>query len=186
VLDDQYTANKLRAYTPTLSLGLNFDPTFSGDPWEDPWFGDISNDWKQRSGMFRLTVAMQLDSLLPVSNTQLQIRELEDNLTKMRIGLQQAAQAAEMEIENTVDQIEKSRDTIETLELNVETAQRAYEMAEEAYNVGSKELLEVKDAQDELQKAQIEVLKEKYNYVSALLDLEYAINASVEEAAGQK
>ncbi|MFP4491074.1 MAG: TolC family protein, partial [Spirochaetaceae bacterium] len=182
-MEDQYTANKLRAVTPTLSLGLNFDPSFQEDPWENPWFSDISKDWDQRSGMFRLTIAMSLEGLLPFSKTQVGLRELEDNIGKMRIGLQQAMRGAEMEISNTVDQIEKSRDTLETLQLNVRRAERAYELAEEAYNVGSKELLEVKDAQDELQKARFEVLKEQYNYVSALLDLEHAINASVEEAA---
>jgi outer membrane protein TolC len=180
-MDDSYTANKLRAFTPTLSLGLNFDPTLQGDPWKDPWFDDISNDWQQRSGMFRMTVAMSLDGLLPFSNTQVGLREMEDSIDKMRLSLGQALRGAEMEIRNLVDQIEKSRDTIDTLLLNVETAQRAYEMAEEAYNVGSRELLEVKDAEDELQKAKLEVLKERYNYLAALLDLEYAIDTSVEE-----
>ncbi|MFO7848668.1 MAG: TolC family protein, partial [Spirochaetia bacterium] len=182
-MEDQYTANKLRAVTPTVSLGLNFDPSFQGDPWSDPWFSDIPEDWNQRSGMFRFTISMSLDGLLPFSETQVGLRELEDNIRKTRIGMQQALRGAEMEIWNTVDQIEKSRDTLETLQLNVRRAEKAYEMAEEAYNVGSEELLEVKDAQDELQKAQFEVLKEKYNYVSALLDLEHAINASVDEAA---
>ncbi len=182
-LEDQYAANKLRSFTPTLSLGLNYDPTFQGDPWEDAWFEDIDSDWKQQSGMFRLTVAMSLDGLLPFSKTQIGLREMEDSIDQMQVNLRQAIRGAKMEISNTVDQIEKSRDTIETLQLNVERARRAYEMAEEAYNVGSKELLEVKDAQDELQKARLEVLKEKYNYIAAILDLEYAINAEVEKAA---
>ncbi len=184
-LEDQYTANRLRAFTPTLSLGLNFDPTFQRDPWADPWFDDISEDWKQRSGMFRMTIAMSLDGFLPFSKTQVGLREMEDNIAKMRVGMQQAIRGAEMEIENTIDQIEKSQDTIDTLQLNVDRAQRAYEMAEEAYRVGSKELLEVKDAQDELQKAKLEVLKEQYNYITAILDLEYAINEDIEAVAGE-
>ncbi|MFW5727316.1 MAG: TolC family protein [Spirochaetia bacterium] len=179
-LNNQVEATKLQAFTPNLILGYNLDPSFSGDPWSDPWFDDISNDWSQRSGMFRLTIAMSLDSLLPFSQTQVGLRELEDNLQKTRIGLMQSIEGAQLEIESTVQQLEKSRDTIDTLQLNVERARRAYEMAEEAYNAGSQELLEVQNAEIELKEARLEVLKEKYTYLSALIDLEYQLNTNIE------
>jgi len=179
-LNNQVEATKLQAFTPSLILGYNMDPAFSGDPWEDPWFDDISNDWSQRSGMFRMTIAMSLEGLLPFSQTQVGLRELEDNLTKTRIGLMQAIEGAQLEIESTVQQLEKSRDTIETLQLNVERARRAYEMAEDAYNAGSQELLEVQNAEIELKQARLEVLKEKYTYLSALIDLEYQLNTNIE------
>ncbi len=180
-LNNQVEATKLQAFTPSLILGYNMDPSFSGDPWSDPWFDDISNDWNQRSGMFRMTIAMSLESLLPFSQTQVGLRELEDNLQKTRIGLMQSIEGAQLEIDSTVQQLEKSRDTIDTLQLNVERARRAYEMAEEAYNAGSQELLEVQNAEIELKQAQLEVLKEKYTYLSALIDLEYQLNTSIEK-----
>ena len=182
-LNNQVEATKLQAFTPSLILGYNMDPSFNGDPWSDPWFDDISNDWNQRSGMFRMTIAMSLESLLPFSQTQVGLRELEDNLQKTRIGLMQSIEGAQLEIETTVQQLEKSRDTIDTLQLNVERARRAYEMAEEAYNAGSQELLEVQNAEIELKQARLEVLKEKYTYLSALIDLEYQLNTSIEELA---
>ncbi|MCF7947729.1 MAG: TolC family protein [Spirochaetia bacterium] len=179
-LRNQIEATKLQAFTPSLILGYNMDPSFAGDPWKDPWFDDISNDWNQRSGMFRVTIAMSLESLLPFSQTQVGLRELEDNLEKTKIGLMQSIDGAELEIDSTVRQLEKSRDTIETLQLNVERARRAYEMAEEAYNAGSQELLEVQNAEIELKQARLEVLKEKYTYLSALIDLEYQLNTNIE------
>jgi len=179
-LNNQLEATRRQAFTPNLILGYNLDPSFSGDPWNDPWFDDISNDWNQRSGMFRMTIAMSLDSLLPFSQTQVGLRELEDNLQKTRIGLMQAIEGAELEIDSTVRQLKKSRDTIDTLQLNVERARRAYEMAEEAYNAGSQELLEVQNAEIELKQAQLEVLKEKFTYLSALIDLEYQLNTDIE------
>jgi outer membrane protein TolC len=179
-LRNQIEATKLQAFTPSLILGYNMDPSFGGDPWKDPWFDDISNDWNQRSGMFRMTVAMSLESLLPFSQTQVSLRELEDNLEKTKIGLMQSIDGAELEIDSTVRQLRKSRDTIETLQLNVERARRAYEMAEEAYNAGSQELLEVQNAEIELKQARLEVLKEKYTYLSALIDLEYQLNTNIE------
>jgi len=178
-LENQLTASKLQVYTPQLILGYNLDPTFSGDPLEDPWFGG-DYDWEQRSGMFRATIAFSLDGWLPFSTTQIGIRDLQDNIELTRLGLMQTLQAAEMEVDAWVEQLKKSRDTIETLQLNVELARRAYEMAEEAYKAGSRELLEVENAELELKTAQIEVLKEKYNYLSALIDLEYQLNNNME------
>lgn len=182
MLETQLKATKLQVYTPQLILGFNMDPTFTGDPWADPWFGG-EYEWSQMSGMFRATLAMSLDGLLPFSQTQIGLRELEDSIKQTRIGLLQMIEGAELEVDATVRQLEKSRDTIETLQLNVERARRAYEMAEEAYNAGSKELLEVQNAEIELKSAQLEVLKEKYTYLSALIDLEYKLNAKIDDLA---
>jgi len=60
-------------------------------------------------------------------------------------------------------------------------AERAYELALEAYNVGSRELLEVRNAEQDLQDARLQLLQEKSAYTAALLDLEYALNTTVEE-----
>ncbi len=181
-MENQLEATKQQVYTPQLILGFNLDPAFSGDPWADPWFGGDA-EWNQRSGMFRATIAMSLDGLLPFSQTQIGLRELEDSIRQTRIGLMQMVEGAELEIDTTIRQLEKSRDTIETLQLNVERARRAYEMAEDAYNAGSKELLEVQNSELELKSAQLEVLKEKYTYLSALIDLEYQLNTTIEEVA---
>jgi len=174
-LENQLRATKLQIYSPQLILGYSMDPSFGGDPWSDPWFGG-DYDWEQRSGMFRATIAFSLDGLLPFSQAQMGIRDLEDSIELNRIGLMQTIRGAELEIDATVEQLKKSRDTIETLLLNEELARRAYEMAEEAYNAGSRELLEVENAEIDLKTAQIEVLKEKFTYLSALIDLEYQLN----------
>jgi outer membrane protein TolC len=174
-LENQLKATKLQVYTPQLILGYSLDPTFGGDPWSDPWFGG-DFEWNQRSGMFRATIALSLDGFLPFSQTQVGMRDLKDSIELSRIGLMQTIRGAEMEVDATVEQLKKSRDTLKALELNVDLARRAYEMAEEAYNAGSRELLEVENAEIELKTAQVEVLKEKYNYLSALIDLEYQLN----------
>jgi outer membrane protein TolC len=77
--------------------------------------------------------------------------------------------------------LNKSMEQLETLILNISLADEAYRMSLEAYDAGSKELLEVKDSERDLNTAKLEVLKEKYNYTTGLLDLEYALNATLEE-----
>ncbi|MCF7953734.1 MAG: TolC family protein [Spirochaetales bacterium] len=172
------TSTMKRAFTPNLMLSWNADPGLR-DPFDTNWF-DLDN-WNQQSGMFRLTVAMNLEGLLPNSKMRVSLAELEEQKQSLQLGLMQAIEGAEMEISSLVRSLNKSRSSMESLRLNVDMAERAYLLSEEAYNAGSRELLEVQNAEIELNKAQYELLKEKYNYVTGLLDLEYALNTSLEQ-----
>lgn len=180
-LENSKSALKLQTMTPMLILGLNFDPAFKSDPLENNWFENIGDNWSQQSGMFRMTLAMSLDSFLPWSKTQTGIRDMEDGISQLKLGLSQARTGAEMEIKTIVMKLNKSMEQLETLILNISLAHEAYRLSQEAYDAGSKELLEVKDAERDLNTAKLEVLKEKYNYITGLLDLEYALNATLEE-----
>lgn len=166
---------------PTLSLRWFADPAFAGDPFEDPWFDDVENDWNQRGGALAISITQPLDPLLPFSRTQVEINNLKDDVQTARIQLQQARTGAEIEIRRLVDQLETSRTAIDVRRLNVERARRAFSLAQEAYDAGNRELLEVREAEDELQQAQVQLLDEQKNYVVALLDLVYALNASIDE-----
>ncbi len=180
-LENSKSALKLQTMTPMLSLGLNFDPAFQADPLENNWFENMGDTWSQQSGMFRMTLAMSLDSFLPWSKTQTGIKDMEDGISQLKLGIVQTRIGAEMEIKTLVMQLNKSVEQLETLILNISLAHEAYRMSQEAYDAGSKELLEVKDAERDLNTAKLEALKEKYNYITGLLDLEYALNTTLEE-----
>jgi len=167
--------------TPALTFMLSFDPTFMQDPFEELWFKDMSDNWSQRSGMFGVTVSVSLDQLLPFSRSWVDIANAEDSIRQLRTALSQAVQGAEMEIAIIVKNLQQTQKLFETLNLNVDLAQRAYSLAEEAYNAGGRALIDVEDAEDKLQEARFEVLKEQFNYISYLLDLEYALNTPLEE-----
>jgi outer membrane protein TolC len=160
-------------YTPTLALGLNFDPTFQGDPWKDSWFMD--DGWKQGSGMFRATLTYRLNGLLPFSGEAQGLVDMDENIEKLRMALAQTVRGMETEIDSIVLQLDKSSGSIATLALNVQLAERAYRLSEESYRAGGQDILEVQSAELELRKARNEVLKEKFNYMTGLLDLEYAL-----------
>ncbi|AEJ18358.1 TolC family protein [Gracilinema caldarium] len=166
-------ANWYQLYTPSVSLGWTYDPTFQGDPMKDNWFnGDA---WQQRSGMFSITLAWRLNSLLPVSREAQGLVDLDDSLEKMNTSLALAVRGTETEVYAVVLQLQKSQKSIEALQLNVKLASRAYTLAEDAYRAGTKDVMEVTNAELDLRKAQLEVLKEQYNYMTGLLDLEYSI-----------
>jgi outer membrane protein TolC len=166
-------ANWYQLYTPSLSLGWTYDPTFQGDPMKDNWFNGDS--WQQRSGMFSITLAWRLNSLLPISREAQGLLDLDDSIEKMNTSLALAVRGTETEVYSIVLQLQKSQKSIEALQLNVKLANRAYKLAEDAYRAGTKDVMEVTNAELDLRKAQLEVLKEQYNYMTGLLDLEYSI-----------
>ncbi|MDR1957211.1 MAG: TolC family protein, partial [Treponema sp.] len=136
-----------RIFTPTLSLSWNADPTF-GDPWKENWFS--ADDWKQQSGMFRLTLGFGLNGLLPFSAEAQQLKEMDDALAGLNIGLAQAIQGTEMEIYNTVLSLEQTRATAEAQRLTADLAERTYRLTDQAYRAGLNDLLEVQNAELEL------------------------------------
>ncbi|TFG61090.1 MAG: TolC family protein [Spirochaetales bacterium] len=169
------------SFTPTVSLRYSMDPSFNKDPFADAWFEDPENDWSQRTGGFSVTISIPLDSLIPGSRTWTSIANTKDSIRQSEIGLTQTLRNAEAEIANIVNRLKKSSESIDVLKANTALAEEAYMLAEEAYNAGSRELLEVQNAELELKKSKLQVITEEYTYVTSLLDLEYALNASVEE-----
>jgi outer membrane protein TolC len=168
----------LQLYSPSLILGLNFDPSFNPilDPFKDSWLD--GDNWKQRSGMFRATLSYRLNGLLPVTKEAQGLVELDESREKLRIALAQSIRGMETEVDSIVLRLDKAQRSIDALQLNVQLAERAYTLAEEAYRSGAKDLLDVQNSELELRKARNEVLKEKFNYMTGLLDLEYAMGVS--------
>lgn len=163
--------------TPTLILGTEWNTTitdpFSGGSWDtDQWLDTAS---------FSLTLGIPLDGWIPGSKTSVKLKNAEDEIAKIQTSLEGLIRNAEIEIANLVMILNNSRMALETYGLNVALAQKAYDMTAEAYNLGTQEFLEVESAQNELFKAEQEVLTEKYNHLSALLDLAYAVNTPLDE-----
>lgn len=170
-------------YTPTLILGWTYDPAFSGDPMKDSWFAE---DWEQSSGMFRATLSFKLDGLLPFTSDGQKRTEADERIESLRYALEQTVRGTETEIDTAVRKLAKSQRTVEALDLNVSLAERSYRLTEEAYRAGATDLLEVQNAELELRKARVEVLKERFNYLSGLLDLEYAAGLPFGSLGGKK
>ena len=163
--------------TPTVILGAEWNTSisepFDGDSWK-------TDNWSDTAA-FSFTLSIPLDGWLPGSKTSVKLKDADDDIAKTRMSLEGAVRNAEIEIVNLTMKLNNIRTSLETYGLNVELAQRAYDMTAEAYSLGTQEFLEVESARNELFKAEQEVLTEKYNYLSALLDLAYALNAPPDE-----
>ncbi len=175
IMESRKRLQRSSAYTPTLSASATYVPTIN-DPFAFKWGN--GDEWTD-NGKLTLALTIPLDGFIPGSADSVAVASAQDDIENARIGLQQARQKADVEIKSAVLALEKSLRTMEALELNVSRAQEAYDLTETSYNAGTVELLEIQNASDELQKAKLMLLTEKYNYLSGLIDLSYSLNATL-------
>jgi outer membrane protein TolC len=157
---------------PKLSLSWTYSP-YLADPFASSGWKSLDNI--RDTGVFAVSVSVPIDNLLPNSSARENIALLGDSLKKQESQILESTRKAVIEAETISRKLEKSRKAIDALQLNAALAQRTYELTEEAYLQGAKELLTLENAANELQSAKIKIVQEKYNYITLILDLEYAL-----------
>ena len=167
-------STRLRLFTPTLSLSWNADPTFQKDPWKDPWFNDMNN-WKQQSGSFRITLGFRLNGLIPFSTEHQGLKNLDDQITTVTLGLTQMIRGTEIEIYNTVLALERARTSAQAQAQTVKLAEQSYRLTEQAYQAGLQDYFQVQNAEQSMRQARVQMLEQQFNFLNGLIDLEYSI-----------
>lgn len=170
-------ATYLSTFTPSLALGFGLQPTVSNIT--ENWF---DKDNYSDSGNLTITLAYQnLFDMLPWSSNMQKIKDSKQQLAQAEIGLEQLYQNAEIEVHKLCDNLSVSRANIEAMGNNVTLAQEAYDSTLKAYNNGTQELLAVRDSESSLNQARLGLMNEKYNYISAVLDLEQKLSITLSE-----
>ena len=165
-------ASRFSTFTPSLSVSYGFQPVVA----------QIDTNWLDTyidNGSFSATVVIDVMKMMPFSANMQSIKDTKQNLAKAELGLSQLLQNTEIQIHTLVDKLNKSEASIKASQMNIKLAQKAYDMTVRAYNSGTQELLDVKDSENSLSQARLGLLNEKLNYISALLDLENAINVKL-------
>lgn len=165
-------ASRLSTFTPSLSVSYGWQPVVA----------QIDTNWLDTyidNGSFSATVVIDVMKMMPFSANMQSIKDTKQNLAKAELGLSQLLQNTEIQIHTLVDKLNKSEASIKASQMNIKLAQKAYDMTVRAYNSGTQELLDVKDSENSLSQARLGLLNEKLNYISALLDLENAINVKL-------
>jgi outer membrane protein TolC len=165
-------AQALQLYTPYLSFRWNYTPTFLADPFKDKWFkGDNWSD----IGTFSVTLGINLNNLFPFTKEGQGLKDFDNSIQTTTIGLSQMMRGAELEVYNTMLSLEKTRITVEAQNKTVGLAERSYQLTENAYRAGLSDYLQVQNAELELRRARNGVLEQQFNYLTSLIDLEYAM-----------
>jgi len=185
VLENAKTMTTQYAYTPTLALGysltpMQFNPWAEDYPMEtDSW--NFQDDDGIGMGVFTIGLQFSLDNYIPGSKKNVEIKNMNDQIRQLSLTIRESSLQAEVEILNTLAKLENSIEQLKANKLNVDLARKAYEMTNEAYQLGTKELLDVESAQNDLLSAEAKVLGEQFTYLSGILNLEYTLNTSIEE-----
>jgi outer membrane protein TolC len=164
-------AQALQLYTPALIFSWNYSPFMMG-PWDNDWFD--GDNWSDQ-GTFSITLNMSLNSFLPFTKQGQGLKDTDNALRTLNIGLAQAIRGTEIEIYNTILSLEQSRTLAETQAETVALAERTYRLTEEAYRAGLQDLLQVQSADLSRRQAQVQMLEQQFNYRTGLIDLEYSI-----------
>jgi outer membrane protein TolC len=173
-VQSQRKAQGMQLYTPFLRFGWTLSSTFNPllDPFKDGFFkGD---NWN-KGGNFSITLGMSLNSLLPFTKEGQGLKDTDNAIRSMNIGLAQMVMGAELEIFNKVNSLEKTRESADAQQLTVTMAEESYRLTEEAYRAGLQSVLELQGAAVSLDQAKFQLLSQQFTYLSDLIDLEYAI-----------
>ena len=173
ILNLNLSIQNMQSYTPALALSWGFQPVVA----------DITSNWLDTymdKGAFSVTLAWNLTNLLPFSANRQAARDTKDNIRKLELSLETLIEKTELDIRTQVDALAQSRAAIEASAGNIQLAQRSYDMTLVAYRNGTTELLDLRDAENQLNQAKLGLATEKFNYLSGLMDLEYTLNTKLE------
>lgn len=173
---------KLGIYTPALALNYSFQPMLTNF-FEADKGGYPHGDWKDRNGSFSMSLAWNLTNLLPFSSKRQTAKDLENNIEKLEISRGMLLENQKISIRKAVDTLNDAREQIDVMARNIKLAQRSYDMTARSYRNGTTELLDLRDAEKQLNQAKLGLASQKFNYITALLDLETALNTSLQTEA---
>ena len=171
-------ALNLSTYTPFFNLSYGFKPMLTDFLDADKGGFPTGGDWTD-SGSISFTIGWNLTNILPFSSNRQQAKDLQANLDKLKVSREMLLENQKMTVRKSVDTLIQAREQIQSMNRSITLAQRSYDMTVRAYRNGTTELLDVRDAEDQLNTAKLGLANQKFNYISALLDLETTLNTKL-------
>jgi outer membrane protein TolC len=116
------------------------------------------------------------DAWIPGSRKDLELKRLLDSKERLTLAYEQAKRAAFDEIEALKLDIDFTRDNLTVAEGQISLAERILVRTREAYDRGVATSLELDEAQLAVDSARQSLIALRYQYLSLLIDLGYALN----------
>lgn len=155
--------SRLNAYAPTLTGSYTVQRSKTGD-----------NDAVD-SGTLKASVTIPLDSILPWSSSAQSIASAKDSVESIELQIEDEKTSLKVSTESALLSIAQSKAAILSLQASANLAKETYEMTLSAYQRGTKDLLSLQNALDDVFESQVNLKSEAYSLVSSILDLENII-----------
>lgn len=156
-------AARFNAYGPTITGSYKIQRSKTGN-------ADAEN-----SGQVSASVSIPLDGLFPWSKSAVSVAEAKDDVSTLELQIEDEKTTLKVNTESYLRSIAQSKSSIASLQASVNLARETYEMTLTAYQRGTKDLLSLQNALDDLLEAQVNLKSEAYSLISSILDLENEI-----------
>lgn len=183
------TASDLSTWIPVVSLNYGWKPMYvngssmgltTGNAKAFGFAGDIGSDEKwYNSGSLSITLVWNLTNMLPWSANRQNVKDYKQQLAKLEVSLETLRENQKVQVRKAVDTLNQAREQIDAMERNVKVAQRAYDMTVRSYRNGTTERLDLRDTESSLDQAKLGLVNQKFQYISALMDLENTLNVNL-------
>lgn len=182
VLKLNQKALNLSTWTPALALNYSWQPAYIGSDGAFHFYKGIGKDeeWYD-SGSLSLTLAWNITNMLPWSANRQQEKDLSANISKIELSMETLKENQKVSVRKAVDTLNQAKAQIDAMGRSVTLAQRAYNQMYRTYRNGMTELLDLRDSESALNKAKLGLLNQKFQYISALMDLENTLNTNLTE-----
>ena len=164
------------SFSPALSLNWNYQPVLR-DAFDTNWFD--KDNWND-NGAFSVTLAWNITNMLPFSPNRQKAKDVRANLEKLKISREQLTENQKLEVRTAINTLDQAKRQIGSMQRNVDLAQRSYAMTLRSYQNGTTELLDLRDAERQLNQARLGLANQRYQYISALLNLEETLNTDLQ------
>ncbi|MBR4600124.1 MAG: TolC family protein [Treponema sp.] len=174
------SASELATWLPVLSLNYSWQPVYIGSEGAWHFYKDLGSDDKwYNSGSLSLTLAWNITNMLPWSSNRQQVKDYRQQLKQLELSIETLKENQKVQVRKAVDTLNQAREQIDAMGRNVSLAQRAYDMTARSYRNGTTELLDLRDAETSLNQAKLGLINQKFQYISALMDLENTLNTKL-------
>jgi multidrug efflux system outer membrane protein len=124
----------------------------------------------------RLTLSIPIDSWIPGTRQNQNIRFADANLEKAHLDLQNTETQAKTQIRSLISNLHSIWENLEIARMRVEIAQATVAATEEGFRRGTVEFRELEDRRNDLSDSRQRLLQGEYSYQSLFLDLAAALN----------
>ncbi|MBQ1643268.1 MAG: TolC family protein [Treponema sp.] len=156
-------ASRFNAWGPTVTGSYSY--TMNGTL-------DTGIDTDSGTKRWTLGVTIPLDGFIPFSQRAVAISAQKDSLESLELALENAKSTFSTNVDSALRKIKYSQSVIKLRQSSVNLAAQTYSMSLDAYNRGSKDLLSLQTALDNLTQAKVNLQAEAYNLICNILDLE--------------
>ena len=179
----------MATWIPTVAINYGWKPMYmngsqmglsSGNAKAFGFGSDIGSDEKwYDSGNLSFTLAWNITNMLPWSSSRQSVKDNRQKLAQLQLSIENLKENQKLNVHKAVDTLNQAREQIDAMKRNVTVAQRAYDMSARSYRNGTMELLDLRDAESSLNQAKLGLVNQKFQYISALMDLENTLNTTL-------